>query len=278
MQKYSFLICVYKKDNPEYLKLSIDSMLTQTARPDEIVLVKDGPLPDELDGVIAQYDADNPGLFTIVQNPENIGLGKSLNVAIEHSRNELMARMDADDICESERCEKQLKAFEEDPELDICGTSTGAFTSDPANLEWIYHAAETSEAIYERGKSKAAFSHVSVMYKKSTLMKYGCYGNYRRAQDTDLFCRMIYGGCKTRNLPEVLVRVRKDEDMTQRSASKESIRCVLAIRKNLWKIGYMSFGQYFKLWCAYKIRALIPKSLASKVYYAHKKSKVRKSK
>lgn len=271
MEKYSFLICVYGKDNPDFLKISIESMLSQTVSPDEIVLVEDGPLTPELYGVIEEASIAHPGVFNIVKNEKNLGLAKALNNGILHAKNELIARMDADDISMPERCELQLQAFEEQPDLDIIGTSTAAFDNDPEVITSVNHAAETPEAIYKRGKRRAAFSHVSVMYRKSTLLKYGLYGDYRRAQDTDLFCRMIYGGCHVRNLPQILVKVRKDDGMYRRGKSRQSLKCILKIRKNLWKIGYMSFADYLVLWFSYNIRAILPLSVQRFVYKTVKK-------
>lgn len=259
-------MCVYIKDKPQFLRQSLDSMLSQTVFPNEIVIVKDGPLTLELDAVIDEYAKDYPGLFNIIKNKTNLGLGKALNEGIKQSKNELLARMDADDICMPNRCELQLKAYEEQPELDIVGTSTAAFDSDPNVITSIYHAAETPEEIYARGKRRAAFSHVSVMYRKSTLEKYGLYRDFRRAQDTDLFCRMIYGGCHVKNLPEILVKVRKNDDMYLRAKSRQSLKCILTIRKNLWKIGYMSMKDYLVLWFGYNIRAMLPLSMQRFLY------------
>lgn len=274
MEKYSFLVCVYQKDDPEFLKLSIDSMLQQTAPPDEIVLVEDGPLTPELYDVIESASNENPGLFNIVVNENNVGLAKALNNGIMQAKNELIARMDADDICMPERCEKQLKAYEQNPDLDILGTSTAAFDTNPDEITSVNHAAVTPQEIYARGKRRAAFSHVSVMYRKSTLLEYGLYNSeYRRAQDTDLFCRMIYGGCNVGNLPDVLVKVRKNRDMFIRRKSRQSTECILKIRKNLWKIGYMSFGDYLRLWCSYKICAILPLGLQRSIYKTLRKKK-----
>ena len=63
---YSVLMAVYKNDNPEYLKISIDSMLNQTIKPNEFVLVEDGELTDELYKTIDLFVTDNPNLFKIV--------------------------------------------------------------------------------------------------------------------------------------------------------------------------------------------------------------------
>ena len=117
MEKYSVLMSLYVKEKPEYLRLAIDSMLNQTVIPDEIVIVEDGPLNDSLYSVLYEYE----GKITRVRSEKNIGLGLALNVGLKACRNELVARMDTDDISKPDRCEKQLKRFEEKTELAIVG-------------------------------------------------------------------------------------------------------------------------------------------------------------
>ena len=127
MEKYSVLMSLYVKEKPEYLRLAIDSMPNQTVTPDEIVIVEDGPLNDSLYSVLDEYE----GKVTRVRSEKNIGLGLALNVGLKACRNELVARMDTDDISKPDRCEKQLKRFEEKPELAIVGAWVDEFTVSP---------------------------------------------------------------------------------------------------------------------------------------------------
>lgn len=104
MEKYSVLMSLYIKEKPEYLRLAVDSMLNQTVKPDEIVIVEDGPLTDALYAVLDEYGDK----ITRIRNEKNLGLGLALNVGLKACRNELVARMDTDDISKLERCEVQL--------------------------------------------------------------------------------------------------------------------------------------------------------------------------
>lgn len=113
--KYTVLMSVYYKEKPEYLSLSIESMLNQTVKPDEFIIVKDGPLTTELDEVINNFVTAYPKTFNIIVNETNLGLGPALAKGIENSKNELIARMDSDDYVVSTRCERQLEKFREDP-------------------------------------------------------------------------------------------------------------------------------------------------------------------
>ena len=108
---------VYKKENPTYLSDSLESILiNQTCKPDELILVKDGPLTNELEQVIKRYQS----LFTnfkVVPLEKNMGLGLALRKDLEHYNYEWVARMDTDDIAKPNRFEEQLNYFQEHPDL-----------------------------------------------------------------------------------------------------------------------------------------------------------------
>ena len=119
--EYSVLMTVYKNDDPEFFKLSLLSMLNQTIPSNDIVVVKDGPVTDELQSVLDELSSEYPDRINQVQLENNIGLGLALNEGLKVCKNELIARMDSDDFSLPMRCEEQLKMFEEDPSLDIVG-------------------------------------------------------------------------------------------------------------------------------------------------------------
>ena len=110
-EKYSVLMSVYYREKPEFLRQSMESILHQTVPTDDFVLVCDGPLNPELDAVIAQMQQAFGPVLYVLRLKQNGGLGKALNAGIQHCKNELVARMDSDDISRPDRCEKQLKVF-----------------------------------------------------------------------------------------------------------------------------------------------------------------------
>ena len=134
MEKFSVLMSLYIKEKPEYFIQCMDSILNQTIKPDQIVIVKDGPLTENLENVLKQYMVDSPTLYTIVPLEKNVGLGLALAEGIKHCRNNLVARMDTDDIAAKNRFEIQLKEFEDDPQLDICGSNILEFEENIKNI------------------------------------------------------------------------------------------------------------------------------------------------
>lgn len=217
MEKYSVLMSLYKKEKPEYLRLAVDSMLNQTVKPDEIVLVEDGPLTDELYAVLDEYGDK----LTRVRNEKNLGLGLALNVGLKVCRNELVARMDTDDISKPERCEKQLRYFEQHPETDIVGGDIAEFIGDESNIVGKRVVPQSNEEIREYMKKRCALNHVSVMYKKSSVQTAGGYQDWFWNEDYYLWIRMWLNGAVFGNTGTVLVDVRTGKEMYQRRGGKK---------------------------------------------------------
>ena len=257
---------LYVKEKPAYLPLAIDSMLAQTVKPDEIIIVEDGPLNDELYAIVERYKSSYPELFTIVKNETNLGLGLALNRGLSVARNELVARMDTDDISKPDRCEKQLKVFEKDPELAIVGAWVDEFGESPDNILSTRAVPETSDAIYRFAKRRSAFNHPVVMYKKSIVLENGGYSDLRRNQDVDLFGRMLFAGCIAYNIPESLLWFRSNVDLSKRRKSWQNTKTYIKTIKKFWKMGYSGFFDYLIVAIAQTGMYLMPVKVQNGVY------------
>ncbi len=266
MEKYSVLMSLYIKENPEYLRSAMESMLNQTVRPDEIVVVKDGPLTDELESVLKYYVESYPDLFSIVVSENNIGLGKALNLGLENCKNEIVARMDTDDIAKPDRCEKQLMAFDNNPDLDLIGSSVDEFYNNPEEVISRRVVPTKHEDIYEFAKRRSAFNHPTVMYKKSKVLSVGGYADLKRNQDVDLFGRMLYSGCRAENIEESLLYFRSNDALAKRRKSWENTKSYIKVIKKFWKMGYASFGDYIKVSIAQTVMFLLPVKIQHWVY------------
>ena len=258
MEKYSVLMSLYEKEHPEYLREALDSMINQTVKPDEIVLVEDGPLTDELYNVVAEYKSNYPELMHVIVNEKNLGLGLALNRGLKECRNELVARMDTDDISKPDRCEKQLKRFEDRPELSIVGSHIDEFIDSPDNVISQRRVPITFETIYEYAKRRSAFNHPTVIYKKSAVLTEGGYSNLRRNQDVDLFGRMLFQGYKAENIDEALVWFRCSNELAARRKSWENTWSYIETIRKFWKMGYSTFVDYMAVLIAQTGMYLIP--------------------
>ncbi|MBU3155328.1 glycosyltransferase [Clostridium estertheticum] len=238
-KKYSVLMSVYYKENPKFFKLSIESMLHQTLKPDEIVIVKDGKLTEELDRVIDYYVSHEPNQFSIVALEKNLGLGLALNEGLKECKNELVARMDTDDISLENRCELQVEEFIKNEKLSIVGTMTDEFYDNPNNIVTSRIVPTKHEDILKFSRRRSPFNHPTVMYKKSMVL--GCEGGYhdvKRKEDIDLFGRMLNQGYIAMNIDKSLLLFRSNEDNFERRKSWNNCKSYIAVIYNFWKKGY----------------------------------------
>ena len=265
MADYSVLMSVYKKENPEYLKTAIESMLDQSVATNDFVLVCDGPLTDSLDEVISNFERTNPGLFNVVRLPENMGLAMALNEGIKHCKNEIVARMDSDDFSKPDRIEKELKAMDETG-ADIVGTNIFEFNGDITRLTGERSLPETDEEIREFAKSRSPFNHPSVVYKKSKVELVGGYGKFDYFEDYYLWITLLQNGCKGYNVQESLVLMRAGDDLYLRRGGKDYAKCIIAFKKYMLKIGYISRFNYLTQVGARVAVAIAPNKFREKVY------------
>ncbi|MYL69823.1 glycosyltransferase [Halobacillus litoralis] len=238
--KYSVLMSVYYKESPHFLKESIESMVRQTLKPDEIVIVKDGELNKELNIVIENFSSNHPGLFNIVELDNNLGLGKALDIGLENCKNELIARMDSDDISLHDRCKEQVKVFQNDPELCIIGTNIDEFYDEPTNVVSSRIVPTKHKDIKRFIKRRSPFNHPTVMFKKSKVLQSGGYGFLRRKQDLDLFSRMLNSGCKASNINKSLLLFRSNENSFKRRKSWDNCKSYIKVIYTIWKRGHCS--------------------------------------
>ncbi len=239
-KKYSVLMSVYKNEFPEYFNASLSSMVNQSLTPDEIVIVKDGPISESLEEIINTYAKEYPRLFSVIALEQNVGLGKALNEGLRRCRNELVARMDTDDISLKNRCELQVNEFIRDNHLDILGSNIDEFYEKPDEIVSSRIVPSDHEAIVKFSKRRNPFNHPTVMYRKSVVLSNGGYGDYRRNQDLDLFVRMLNNGSKSKNINQSLVLFRANKDNFKRRKSWEKCGSNISILYSFWRRGYSS--------------------------------------
>lgn len=243
MEKYSVLMTVYTKDNPDYFAIALDSMLNQTYLPEEIVIVKDGPVKAELQEVINKRKGQKVSIVE-VQLPVNKGLGLALNEGLKVIKTDLVARMDSDDYSLPNRCELQVKEFEKEPNLAIIGCPVLEFTGKINNIVGERKVPLTNEDIYKFAKTRDPFNHPTVMYRKTAVEKAGCYSDYRKNQDTDLWIKMLSNNVLCKNLAEPVFRFRFDEGTYKKRKSWLNTKILIGIRYNAWKSGFNSLSEF----------------------------------
>ena len=223
--KYSVLMSVYKNDNPDYLKLALESIYDkQTKKPDEIVIVFDGPITDCLNKVLGDFKRGKESIVKYLPQEVNKGLGEALRIGSEQCTGDYIFRMDSDDISAEDRFEIQSKYIENHQDVDVVGGDFEEFNKSPSELNLRKRSCPlTYEEIVKMGKKRNPMNHVTVCIKKTSLEKAGGYLPLKYVEDYYLWIRMIKAGLKLANINKTLVYVRIGNGFTNRRGYKEQI-------------------------------------------------------
>ena len=267
--EFSVLMSIYNKENPKYFKEALDSILiNQSVIPNEIVLVKDGPLTRELDNIIYEYSLKFVDVFNIIELSKNMGLGKALYVGIKECKYDLVARMDTDDISRYDRFEKQLKEFELDRELDIIGSHIIEFETDINKVFSKRIMPTSNESIYKYARRRNPFNHVTVMFKKDSVISSGNYEDMNGIgfEDYLLWVKMLLKKCNCKNIDKSLVFVRIGEGMFERRGGAKYLLNALKFRNRIYKMGFASLSDTLVCYITNIIVSLSPNWLRRFIY------------
>lgn len=241
---FSVAISVYKSDDPKFFDRALFSITEmQTIKPDEIVLVVDGPVCEELNRVIEKYERLY-SIFHIIRLEKNGGLGNALKIAVESSKCDLIARMDSDDVSLPTRFEQQLRYFEEHPEVDIVGGDITEFIGDESNIVGKRVVPKTNEEIREYMKKRCALNHVSVMYKRDAVQGAGGYQDWFCNEDYYLWIRMWLNHAVFANTGSILVNVRVGKEMYQRRGGWKYFKSEAKLQSFMLKKGVIRVPRY----------------------------------
>lgn len=262
--KYSVLLPVYSGSNPDWLRQSIDSMLAQTAPPDDFVVISDGPVGEEIDAVLASYGRR----LRTIRGKKHLGLGRTLNAGLRFCKNDIVSRMDDDDIAAPDRCEKQLRILEEDPETGIVSAFVAEFHGDdPEDVRSTRTVPETHEEILKFSRHRTPFNHPAVMFRKEAVLAAGGYRPMEKHEDYFLWVRMLQAGVRGYNVQEPLVYMRASDDMFIRRGGIEHFRTARRFEKYLLDSGFISLPEYMRnLSERFIVEMLVPDAVRAWMY------------
>lgn len=249
MPTLSVILPVYCKNDVLQLKEALDSILGQTRLPDELMVVTDGPVSDELVEVINQvqlriHHEEQSLRFVYLPQERNQGLGLTLRKAVEKTKCDYVARMDADDISLPNRLEKQMRCFEEHPELSVIGGQIVEFEGEVTNITGRRQVPLRHEDIAAYMKSRNGMNHVTTIMKRKDLLAAGNYQPLNWLEDYYLWVRMLQQGYRFMNVPDDVVLVRAGKAQTDRRGGLD----YFYYEKKLF--GYMR-SQHFISWGRY---------------------------
>lgn len=238
--KFSVLISVYYKENPQYFDQALESVMNQTVVPNQVVLVKDGPLGLKLEEVIERWTSRYPEKFKVVPLEDNMGLATALRIGLEHCDYDYVARMDSDDICLADRFEKQLLFLKKNPHVDLVGSYIAEFVDDSKKPRFVRQVPVEDNDVKRMMKSRSPVNHVTAFFKKNAIIDSGSYRDGEPVEDYDLWVRMMLNAKVIMNLPEVLVLVRVGDGMYKRRGNKRYINSWFRIQKSMYSAGFVS--------------------------------------
>lgn len=263
---FSVAISVYKNDNPAFFNRALESItVNQTIKPSEIVLVVDGPVPNEINEIIEKYS--NNFNFKTIRLETNGGLGNALKIATENCSNELIARMDSDDVAVVNRFEQQLDYLDNHHNVDILGGNISEFIDDETNIVSFRNVPSSDVEIKKYIKKRCPFNHMTVMFKKSSVIDAGGYLDWHYNEDYFLWIRMFLNRSVFANLPDVLVNVRTGKDQFARRGGFKYFRSEMELQRYMFHHKMIIFPRYcFNVIVRFFLQVIMPNKVRGIIF------------
>ena len=274
---FSVLLSLYHKENFLALDQCFQSIWKdQTIQPDEIILVLDGPIGEELSQCVQKWQRTIGKSLRVIPLSQNVGLGKALNIGLEHCSNEWVFRMDTDDISKQNRFEKQIQFIQSNPEVVLFGGQILEFDQTPDDAAVIKSVPTTHDNIKKFAQKRCPFNHMTVAYKKSVIMQLGGYQHHLFMEDYNLWLRVIGAGYTVANLPDVILYARVGNGMHTRRKGYQYIKSekqLLNLKTELKIQNPIHANILFLIRSTFR---LMPSSLLGKIYNIFLRKKVHK--
>ena len=264
--KFSVLMSIHYKEEVQNFNRAMQSVWDeQTVKPDEVVLVEDGPLTDGLYQAIGEWKERLANILQVVSLKENVGVGTAKNIGIEVCDCELIAVMDTDDVSLPKRFEKQLSVFE-NQDVDVCGAWIGEFEFNETQIISYRRTPEQHNEIVAFAKGRSPVNHVTAMYKKSWVLNVGNYAKYRTNEDYNLFVKLIMAEAKIYNLQESLVSVRMGNEQQMRRGGLKNAMFGAGVQVDFYKMGFLSLFEMIRNVSVGFVVRMLPNALMKVVF------------
>lgn len=236
LNNLTVVMSVYHGDSPELFQKAVDSVLNQTFKPAELIIVADGPVGEKIDEVLMSLSTN--GSIRIIRMTKNSGLAASRKLAISEALTEVIAVMDSDDISVKDRFEQQIHELS-DGKTDVVGGWIEEFNLCPEDHGLIRKTPLDYDDIYRLGKWRNPINHVTLMFKKSSYDQIGGYSELLANEDWEMVSRMLVNGLIIRNIPKVLVHVRGGDDMIKRRRTSRQFWGEMKAFRLMYKSNYL---------------------------------------
>lgn len=264
--KFSVLLPVYIKDDYRHFSRAIESIVVQqTYLPNQIVIVKDGPITRECNEVIHAIKTNHNCRLTVVENETNLGLGLALQKGLDYCSNEIIIRMDADDVSVPNRCEKQIQLLMAE-KYSVVSSTIAEFSFDDAIVSGYRRLPVFHNDIVRYSKWRNPINHPAVAFLKKDIVAAGGYQDMKMFEDYYLWLRMIKAGMIFSNIDEVLVKMRAGVQQNLRRSGLNYAKRECRFFMHCARIGLLE-KRYAAINCLTKFPVrILPKPLLSFFY------------
>ena len=273
---FSVLMAVYKKEQPLFFKEALRSVFEQSLIPNEVVLVKDGPLTEELEQIIVDFSSKNEQLKVITLE-KNQGLGEALRIGLNACSFDLVARMDSDDICKPYRFEKQIAFLKEHKEITIVGSWIEEFSDCKEEIEAIRELPQEDKQLKIFMKWRNPFNHMTVMFRKKDILAVGGYQPFYLLEDYYLWNRLANANYYFANIGESLLWARGGYTMLERRGGWKYVVSESKFLKFMYRSGRINIVEFGANLMMKSIIRLIGKHLRHTIYTFFLRKKVTKT-
>lgn len=235
---FSVLISTYHGEAADDVNDCLESTYGQTVLPDEVVIVKDGPLPPELDDVVDEWSDRYPERTKVIAFEKNRGTGKALQAGLSACTHELIAKVDSDDVSVKNRFKRQIEYLADNPDI----AAVGAYMKEilPNGEQRVREVPESSEEVRSYARFRAPINHPTSMYRKSAVESVGGYRDLRSMQDYDLWIRLLVAEYDLANIPEVLVKSEVSDNWHARRGGIEYARIEFDLLRDFRRMGFLN--------------------------------------
>ncbi len=268
MSTISVLLPIYYKESAEVINKCLNSIIQQTVKPDEIVCALDDPSTPEIEAIIDVFSHQNSIRLIKCYCKRGSGLGAVLNIGVLNCTCNYIARMDADDIADKTRLEKERDYLDNHKDIDVVGSNIAEFDDDPNRIIAQRNVPADDKACKEMLKRRDPINHMTAMYRKDSVLKAGNYSSEMMScEDTYLWTAFYAAGLKFANLQENLVIVHAGREMYERRGGKKAYRYVkkaIDYKKQVGLIGLIE--STFQKLSNYCILVLMSRKMRALVY------------
>lgn len=230
------LMSVYFGEQPEYLRQSLSSLVSQLSVGDQVIIVEDGPISSNLSKTIDVFRNQLP--IDSVRSEKNIGLAQALNLGIKYATEPWIIRFDSDDICNDDRIRIQKNIILEN-QYDFFGGQIVEFDELNGRLLGVRGVPLNSSEILRMLPQRNPFNHVTMCIRRELLLRYP-YPDIPGFEDYALWATLVSNNYSFTNLDRVLVKVRAGPSMLKRRSGITYILREIKLRQHILTLSFFS--------------------------------------